>query len=430
MGCAAAWFLSAADARAEIREAAERLAKSWRLAGARVVVDVPRFLHNRGDGHSAVTAALPKTQAGECTTVALLGARGFAFHVRLPASSHADASSGRDGRDPRLLPSMAGALSMEWCGEAPEERFAVVSDGGRGALEVVVASSRVPLPSLITVLPERASMPPTQPLGPASRLVLPSASARVAHVQSRARLDGGGTSSYARWLANSRGGGGGDFVLDPGCHMLALVAADSTRGSGDDPGHLDLDAEMRSGQDGTLLARDRSDAPDARLEQCVGEATPVTVTYVGARPGHRVIVAHTSWRLPQHLPTLWGPIAMGRIAQDLRAHHVTELPFDPVWLAQGAPGTTTVTIPVEAGGCYLAMAPEVSGIARSIGLSVRTSEEVTFDDRGHADTGPLVAFCTGGRTMARIEVTARGSRSLMWGLVVYRVSSDIWRGSR
>jgi hypothetical protein len=252
----------------------------------------------------------------------------------------------------------------------------------------------------------------------------------VALAEVRARLDGAGTPSYARWLASARGGGNADVVLDPGCHTLALVAADPLGRSGDARRPLDLDAEMRSGRDGALLARDRGDAPDARLEQCVGEATPVTVTYVGAPPGGSLTVVHTSWRLPQHLPTLWGPTAMGRMAQILRAHHVTALPFDAAWLAQGAFGTTTVTLPVEAGGCYLAIAPEVSGITRSIGLSVRTSEQVAFDDRGQADTGALVAFCTGGRTMARIDVTARGSRSLVWGLAVYRVSSGIWPGSR
>ena len=430
VGCAVAWLMATPDVRAEIHESAQRLAEAWRAAGAVVTVDAPRFVHSRDDNGNAVTATLPKIPAAECTTVALLGARSFGFHVRLPAHSESDAFSAGDRRGMPVLPSAAGALSMEWCGQPPEQRFAIASDAGRGAIELVVASSRHPLPSLVSLLPERAFAPPIQGGDDVARPKLPSARARTAVAEARARLDNGAAPSYSRWLANSRGGGNADLVLGPGCHTIALVAADPARTADDSRRRLDLDAEMRTVSDDSLLARDRGDAPDARLEGCVGESTPVTVTFVGAPPGGPVSMAHTLWQLPEHVPTFWGPAVVGRIAQLLRAHHVTSLPFDAAWAGQGGSGATTVAVPVEAGACYLAIAPQISGLARSIGLSVRTSNAIAFDDRGRTGVGSLAAFCAGARTLARVDVTARGSRGLMWGLLLYRVSSGNWLGSR
>lgn len=430
IGWAVACLMATLDARAEIHESAQRLAEAWRAAGAVVIVDAPRFVHSRDDNGHAVTATLPKIPAAECTTVALLGARSFGFHVRLPAHSESDPFSVGDPRGVPVLSSVAGALSMEWCGQAPEQRFAIASDAGRGAIELVAASSPQPLPSLVSLLPERASPPPIQGGDDVARPKLPSARARTAVAEARARLDDGSAPAYSRWLANSRGAGSADLVLGPGCHTIALVAADPARTTDDPRRRLDLDAEIRSMSDDSLLARDRGDAPDARLEVCVGESTAVTVTFVGAPPGGPVTMAHTVSQLPQHLPKFWGPAVVGRIAQLLRAHHVTALPFDAAWTGQGGSGATTVTVPVEAGACYLIIAPQISGLARSVGLSVRTSDAIAFDDRGRTGIGALAAFCAGARSLARIDVTARGSRGLMWGLLLYRVSSGNWLGSR
>jgi hypothetical protein len=429
IGYSAVSCASGMDARADVREAALRLAEAWRAAGAVVTVDSPRFLNNRDDDSHPVTVTLPKAPVAQCTTVALVGARGFGFHARLPISSTWEGAGGRDGVASRSPSSIAGALTIQWCGQPPAERLGIVSDAGRGAVETVVARSTGSLPPVADVLPERSFAEPILGLDETNGPRLPSAMARASAAEARARLDGGSSPSYTLSSANADGSGSASFVLSPGCHRIELFAPSPMRRPGGKAPRLDLDAEMRSPTDGSLLARDSGNAPDARLEQCVGETIPVTVVYVGSPPGGSVIVAHTRWELPEHIPTLWGPAAVGRVAQLLRTHHVVSLPYDAAWVGQGGPGTTRIPIPVEPGACYLVAAPELSGPARSIGLSIRTSDSSAFDDRGRAGSGAISAFCAGTRSLAQIEVTARGSRRVTWGLAVFRVASGIWQGS-
>ncbi len=71
-------------AKAEVREAVERVAEAWRARGASVAVDRSRFLNDDGDEPRPVVVALPDLPDGPCTTVLLLGARGLGFHVRAP----------------------------------------------------------------------------------------------------------------------------------------------------------------------------------------------------------------------------------------------------------------------------------------------------------------------------------------------------------
>jgi hypothetical protein len=319
---------------------------------------------------------------------------------------------------------------MQWCGEPPEERFALESETGRGAVEMVVARSQGPLASLQDVLPERSaaiSAPGSQEGTPPD---LPNAGARASLAEARARLEGGSPPSYVLSWANSDGAGDASFALVPGCHRIELFPPSPPRRFGVRQRRLDLDAEMRNATDGSLLARDAGDAPDARLEQCVGEATPVTVAYVGSPVGGRVIIAHTRWRLPEHIPTLWGSTAVGRVAQLLRAHHVVSLAANATWIGQGGWGTSSIAIPVEPGACYLVVAPEVHGVARSMGLSILSGDASAFDDRGRAGVGAIASFCAGGRSLAHVQVSARGSRAVAWGLAVFRVSSGIWQASQ
>ena len=60
--------------------------------------------------------------------------------------------------------------------------------------------------------------------------------------------------------------------LEPGCHRLEIFAPDVRNAHGPRRRRLDVDAEIRN-EDEELLARDRTEAPDARLETCVGETT-------------------------------------------------------------------------------------------------------------------------------------------------------------
>ena len=194
--------------------------------------------------------------------MAFLAARGLGFHVRLV--------DGRGDEPNARLPSEAGALSIERCGAALPRHLLVTSDSGRGALETLIARSAKPLEPLRRILPERTggttvSAPEPGPLPP---LPLPEKRADLA--EAPARRDGAMVSSRVTWRAGVDGGGAGEEILEAGCHMLQLFAVDQRSANPSGHGKLDLDAEIRDASDDRILARDRSDAPDARLELCVG----------------------------------------------------------------------------------------------------------------------------------------------------------------
>ena len=422
---AAATFAGAAvvvhtvgEVRAGLEESRERLARAWRASGAAVVVDKTRFL---GEDQT-IAVVLPKLPAGDCTTVVFLGARGLGFHVRISGFHDNDAG--------KKAPSEAGAVSIESCGDGPPGRVLLSSDSGRGAVEVIVARSSTPLPPIRAVLPERtggAAAPGPEP-GTFPSLSPPESRAEIA--EGRARLDGGVIEPRVTWRAGPDGSGVGHETLQPGCHRFRLLGVDvrSVRAPG--RSRLDLDAEMRDKDDDRLLARDRSDAPDAELAVCAGEATRVEVVFAGSPPNAPVLVAHFSWPLPKFLPALWGTEARARMASVLLARHVRSLPRPPFTLVQGGAGRTPVPLSVEPGACYLAVVSVVQGLARAIALRLHLGAEDVFDDRGIDDSGAAVAFCAREHDRALAYVEVRGAPSLGWGLAVYRIETDVWEPSR
>jgi hypothetical protein len=417
---ACALALRAGDARAEgLHDEAERLAAAWRAVGASVVIDKPRFLQEEVDRDQHLVVALPDLPEGECTTVVLLGARGLGFHVRL-------AEEGSDEPNVKRIPAAAGALSIERCGTPLPPRLVVASDSGRGAFETVVARSSQPVPPVRVVLPERtgASLLPTNE--PGGLPALPSPDKRAEVAEARARRDGATVNQRTTWTTGSDRSGSGDMTLEIGCHEIQLFAVDPRVLHPGLRGRLDLDAEMRDETGDRLLGRDRSDAPDATLVKCVGEATRVEVVFAGAPSGSPVLATHASWALPDHLPPLWGPAAQARIAHVLLARHVPALRQDPVLLAQGGYGVTPVPMPLEPGGCYLAVVTLAKETARSVGLRIRVGATDVGDDRGIDDDGAAVAFCAGDTSRALGLVEARGAMLLGWGLALYRLQSSVW----
>jgi hypothetical protein len=408
---------AAPSACAEVREAAERVAGAWRAVGASVVVDKTRFLND----DQTLAIALPDLPDGACTTVVLLGARGLGFHVSAGESHHEATPH---------LPSEAGVLAIERCHEAMARRVLVTSDSGRGALEVVVARSDEPLPAVQSVLPERTGgglgpMPEPGSLSPQ-----PPPEKRAAIVEGRARLDGRTVGARSTWQAGADGSGAGEETLQPGCHTLSLFAVDPRAARPSKQGRLDLDAEMRDGSDDRLLARDRSDAPDAQLPVCVGETTQADVAFVGSPPNAPVLVTHVAWPLPDHLPSVWGAEARARMARILSERRVVSLPSAPVQLAQGGSGLTPVPLALEPGGCYVALVALAQGTARALGLRVEVAARDYADDRGVEDAGAAVAFCAGDRATASAEVEAHGTALLAWGLALYRINAGVWEIAR
>jgi hypothetical protein len=417
-GPALAVALSTATAHAELREAMQRLADAWRDVGAAVVVDKSRFLQEDRDDQHPVVVAVPDLPDGECTTIVVLGARGLGFHVRFPDG---------DADEPKRIPSVAGAVSIERCGEGePIRRLVVSTDSGRGALEMVVARSAKPLPPLRTVLPERTGGSLAASAEPGTLPPLPSPERRAEVAESRAKRDGAVVAKRTTWEAGIDGAGAGEQTLAAGCHTLQLFALDPRTAHPSRRGKLDLDAEMRDKEGDRLLARDRTDAPDAQLATCVGEATQVAVVFAGSPPRAPVLVSHVAWPLPDHLPTVWGNEARGHMAHVLLVRHVVSLARDPMFVAQGGSGITPIPLSVEPGACYLALATLVHESARSIGLRVRVGARIAADDRGVDEDGAAVAFCARDRETALAEVEARGSPLLGWGFVLYRLQSGMW----
>jgi hypothetical protein len=305
----------------------------------------------------------------------------------------------------------------------------VSTDSGRGALETVVARSAKSLPPLRAVLPERTGASVGPSAEPGSLPALPTPEKRAEIAESRAKRDGAVVAGRMTWEAGIDGAGAGEQTLDAGCHTLELFALDPRSSHPSRRGKLDLDAEMREKEGDRLLARDRTDAPDAQLATCVGESTQVAVVFAGSPPSAPVLVAHFAWPLPDHLPAIWGSEARGHMAHVLLSRHVVSLPRDAVFVAQGGSGITPIPLSLEPGACYLAVATLVRESARAIGLRVHVGAVTAEDDRGVEQDGAAVAFCARDRDRGLAVVEARGTPLLGWGFALFRLQSGMWEAS-
>lgn len=408
----------ARPAAGELRESIGRVAQVWRDAGATVIVDKTRFL-NEGETKAIAVPDLPR---GECTTVALLGARGLGFHARVAEVGEGDTGT--------RIASQAGALSIERCGGPSPRRILVTSDSGRGAVEVAAARSARSLLPLREVLPERIGgswIPGPEP-GPLPTLPPPDRRADVA--EARARRDGASVGGRKALRAGVDGSGAGEETLDAGCHTLRLFPVDPRGPHPMSKSKLDLDAEIRGRADDRVLARDRSDAPDAELSVCVGETTQTDLLFAGSPPGAPVLVAHFAWPLPAHLPTLWGSEVRARMGRVLLARHVVSLPREASFVAQGGSGMTPVPFEVEPSACYVAVVAVAQGTARALGLRVRVAARRAFDDRGVEGAGAAASFCAGAGERATAIIEAHGAPMLGWALAVFRVEEGVWEVPR
>jgi hypothetical protein len=425
-----AMLLTAGRARAEAssRDVAARVQEQWKLAGARTGAVVSRFLFDDESVLVPVPADEPAADGDEsaCTQVAVVGARGLSFRARL-----SDAPN-----DPLLPPeltaraqSTAGVLELRRCepGRPPVRHVVITAEAGRGAVEVVVGRSALPLPSLATLIPERTggALPPPPETGALPLLV--DQDKRVDAAEVRARRDGAIVRDRAVLRAGDDGGGEEELELEDGCHRIELFGRELAR---ERPGRrfrLDVDAELREGDH--LLSRDRTEAPDARLETCVGSPTRVSLAFAGAPPRSEVLVTRGTWPLPVRLPPLWGPATRSKMARVMFLRHIAVPPDDPVFLAQGSSGTTPLPLSVEAGACYVAVVGLTRGHARQLQLRALSGARESTDERGASDEAALSAFCVRANEATRLEVVARGA-GVSWGLALFRVRSGVWEAGR
>lgn len=413
---------SAGPARADAREVAERVAEQWRAAGGHVTALPTRFLFD----DETVIVAVPVDEATGCTHVALIGARGLSFRAKLSDATSDPLAPEIGGR----ATSLAGVVELRRCGSSRAVRHVVVtSDAGRGALEVVVARAPSALPSLASVVPERTggALPPVPEAGALPALPPPEKRAELA--EGRAKREGARIDPRTPLHAGDDGGGEAELQLDAGCHRVELFARDPRADRAGRRFRLDLDAELRDPGGERVLARDRTEAPDARLEACVGRTTRVNVVFAGAPPNGEVTTTTASWPLPQRLPSLWGPVTRSKMARVMFTRHIAVPAEDPVFLGQGSSGTTPFPIPVETGGCYFAVVALTHGHARSFQIRTMVGARESTDERGAAEEAAMSAFCVAAHETARVEVHARGT-GVGWGLAVFRVKSGVWEAGR
>ncbi len=415
--------LSRTDAaRAEdARAAASRVAEQWRALGADAAILPSRFVF---DEETVVVPIphLPRDRARPCTIVAVLGARGLNVRARL-----SDAP-----RDPLSAPepdaratSAAGILELRRCDAGrPEVRHVTVTaESGRGALEFVVVHAPASLAPMSSLLPERSGTLSAPPIDAGRLPALAPPELRAEAAAARATREGASTLASAHVRAMADGSGGFLLEVEPGCHRFEVFGHEASQPSAARRATLDIDAELRT--DDSLLARDRTESPDARLEVCLGEATTLSVVFSGAVANTDVSLTHATWDLPPHLPELWGGSARGRFAKAWFTRHAPPPREAPVFLAQGGAGMTTVPLTLEPGACYIAALAVTRGRARQLQLRAFSGARASNDDRGAADGAALGAFCVRAEETPRIDVLARGL-GLGWGLAVYRTTSGTW----
>ncbi len=413
--CAAA-ISSTRTAHAELHELATRVADAYRASGARVVALPTRFLYE----DETLILSVPPSAGAKCTTIAVVGARGLSFHV----GGEGDDESERrhdEQRDSPDVYSVAGALEVDSC-DAKTSEVRVRSDAGRGAIEVVVAYAQALMPPLRNVLPERVggATPPMVDPGPVPAMPPPEKRAEAA--EASARRDGATILPRATATASTDGSGVVHVRLERGCHRIELFSPETW--SGRRKTRLDLDAELHDETGDVLLARDRGEAADARIDVCAGEPKDTLLGFGGAIPGSPITVARATWALPLSLPRVWSADATRRFAGVLRSRHVTP-PHPAIALYEGVVGSTSIIARVAPGSCYVAAVAAVRGVPRGIVLRARVGATEHSDERGTTDGAALASFCTGDEERVRLTVESRGT-AVAWGLALFQATSGGW----
>jgi hypothetical protein len=404
----------APSARADLASEAEELAKRWATAGFRTVRLPPVFLeHGRGRPVRLPDAAYDPGRPS-CTTIAFLAGRSTDFVIRIdPFNTLKHHSSG--GHAER---SVAGAVLISECGAARDAfaRLSIELRVARSSIETVIAVGESPAPPIAETLPERASGPAAPLADPGPRGQLEPLAVRARRAEDRAK-NGGAMGLRTQSFTAEVDGSGRELVrLEEGCHRIELMA----ELSGKQP--VDLDAELRETTSERLVARDRSDAPDARLELCAGSSMGVDLVFAGAAGPVEVMFLDAVYPLPKGAPTIWGARARAAVSAALWRRKLPPIEDPPIEQRLGVAGLTSIPIPVEPGSCYVAAVGTIRGDPRSVTLTVKVDTRIAFDSNAGLVDGSAVAFCSGGSDRARIEAEIRGS-AVAWVLDVWRLGN-------
>jgi hypothetical protein len=405
-------LLGATRARADLASDAEELVRRWAATGHKTVRLAPMFLeHGRPRAVRVPEVAFDNRGPG-CTTVAFLTGRSTDFVVRIDPL----ASPKRHGTGGHLERSIAGAVLLSQCGPGRDAffRLAIELRVARSAVETIVAIGNAPALPIAEALPERASGPIASLADPGPRGQPEPLGVRARNAEQRVKVTGP-TSMHTQVFAAEPDGTGREVLrLEEGCHRVELFA----ELLGKSP--IDLDAELREGATERLLARDRSDASDVRLDFCSGSTTAADLLFAGAPGPVPVLLMDSLYALPKGVPTVWGTRARAGLAAALWRRRMPLVEVDPIDQRLGVAGVTSMPIPIDPGSCYVLAIAAMRGDPRSITLSAKVDTRVTFDSSAGVLDGAALAFCSGGAEKAYVETEVRGS-AVAWVLAVWQV---------
>jgi hypothetical protein len=314
--------------------------------------------------------------------------------------------------------SIAGAVLLSQCGAARDAflRLAIELRVARSAVEAVVAVGDGPALPIAEALPERASGPVAPLADPGPRSVLDPLAVRVRHADQRVRTTGPAAVHVQAFAAEPDGTGREVVRLEEGCHRIEIFAELSGRSP------IDLDAELREAATERLIARDRSDSSDVRLELCAGHATAADLVFAGAPGPVQVLLMDALYPLPKGVPSTWGPRARGGLAAAFYRRKMPPVEADPIEQKLGVAGLTSLPIAIDPGSCYVAALATIRGDPRSVSLSARIETRVAYDSNAGIQDSAGLAFCSGGAERAYFDVEVRGS-AVAWVLAVWQLGS-------
>ncbi len=425
--------LAARPVGAELLADAEALLKAYKALGAQSARLSTVFL---AEGQSRTIATGSPAAVGGCWKLVAIAARHISFTLQSPALP--GAASPKEQQLPAHQ-SKAGVAQIELCqpamssaavpasaavpggGESSQRRggpglkqVTVTMASERGTIDILVATFRAHLPAVEAVLPQRALGPraPRSELG--KSLALAPLAARVARARASARRDGARAIVAATARATAKGTGSLVLNLAAGCHRLSVLAA---AGDGDGVA-VDVDAEVRLFGAKKPLRRDRSHAPDARLDFCLGKTNRVELRFLGAGGAVGVRVFDALWPLPEAIEASWSPRLKASIAWALHRRRAPALRVAPSLQLIGGAGPTETAVVLAPNACYFAAFGAYSGEASAGRLTVRVGGREVHDNTAKPPHSGAVSFCTGSERKATLRVALHG-RAVWWRLVLW-----------
>ncbi|NUP09357.1 MAG: hypothetical protein HOW73_25165 [Polyangiaceae bacterium] len=353
------------------------------------------------EGH---VVAVPETTGGKCRSVIVTAARNVTFSA-VTGSAQDDAddliAALQAPRSERRFESTAGVLQLSGCG-GEIARVYLRMTSARGALEVRVAHGDAVAEDVTDAIGRSAG--PSAPRGEVGPLLSVSSLAdRRQRADAAARADGATNVLAIEGRAEANGLGLVKIKAVDGCHRFHVMA-DAT----DNDGRVDLDAELRVEGGGATIVRDRGEAPDARLDVCVGSTTEIPIVFSGAPPKSRVLVLDALFPLPKGIPDHFGDRAQAGLAAAVRKRLRRGPDTAPIFETTGAHGSMTTSIPTEPGRCYVAALGVMRGTPRGMRLFVQTSPRSATEEVPPGTDSAAVSFCASTSDGARLRVDAPG----------------------